>query len=83
MTKEQAQFLVTVTEQCGSQEIDLRDDYRGRYMFSRKTYGVVVNSLPVLLADCINYLRDDVYAPGIPDFDGFEKDNMGNDIILY
>lgn len=82
MTKEQAQFLVEVTEMCGNQDISLREGYSGRGMFGRETFGVVIESLPILLADVINYARDQKMDDA-PDFQGFSTDNMGRDIIIY
>ncbi len=83
MTKEQAKFLVKVTEECGNQDIDLREGYSGRGMFGRETCGVVINSLPILLADVINYARENKMDDA-PDFQGFSTDNMGRDsIIIY
>lgn len=85
MTKEQAEFLVKVTESCGNQDIDLRDNYSGRCMYGETTYGVVIDSLSILTADCINYLRneDAEDIDKVPDFEGFSMDNMGRSIILY
>lgn len=85
MTQTQAQFLVKVTEDCGNQEIDLRDSYSGRGMYDRTTHGVVVNSVNVLLADCINYLRQasDEVLEEVPNFQKFSQDNMGMNTILY
>ena len=85
MTQTQAQFLVKVTHDQGNQEIDLRDNYSGRSMFGRTTYGVVVNSVSTLMADCINFLRQasDEVLEEVPDFQEFSQDNMGMDTILY
>jgi hypothetical protein len=83
MTKEQAEFFETITAYCGNQDIDVRNNYSGRGMFGKSTYGVVVSDITILLADCLNYLRDNNYLAGIPDFQGFSMDNMGRDIILY
>ena len=89
MTKEQAKFIEIVTVSCGNQDIDVRDDYSGRGMYGAKTYGVVVNSLPILLADCINYMREmalvnnESVINNVPDFDEFRTDNMAMDTILY
>lgn len=82
MTKEQADFLVKVSESCGNQDIDLRNDYSGRSFYGRTTCGVVVNSLPVLLVDVINYMKDN-NVENVPDFDGLSIDSMARDIILY
>lgn len=88
MTKEQAQFLVKVTQDCGNQDVELREDYSGRYMFGKTTYGVVIDSVSVLLVDCLNYLRESYHPLNknpieIPDFEGFNQDNMGMGTILY
>jgi hypothetical protein len=85
MTKAQAEFLKEATEYCGNQEIDLRSDYSGRGMYGKETCGVVVDSLTVLLADCIAYIKevlnDNIDA--IPELDSFKTDNMGRSIIIY
>lgn len=87
MTKEQANFLVKVTEYAGNQEIDLRDDYSGRNMYGKTTYGVVVGSLSMLFADTIQFIKefgeDSEFIEEIPDFDDFKTDNMARDIIIY
>jgi hypothetical protein len=89
MTKEQAEFLVKVTEYAGNQEIDLREDYSGRNMYGKTTYGVVISSVPTLLADVILFLKETGLDGGIaileqvPDFNDFRTDNMARDVILY
>lgn len=85
MTKEQAEFLEKVSIECGNQECDIRDDYSGRSMYGKTTYGVVVSDITILLADCINYLRNEDAEDinKVPDFEEFRMDNMGRDIIIY
>ncbi len=86
MTKEQAKFLVDVTENAGNQDISLREGYSGRGMCGRETCAVVVNSLTLLLCDCINHLKnEDVESINlVPDFNNLRTDSMGREsIVIY
>lgn len=86
MTQKVAEFFKNVTESCGNQEIDVRDSYSGRGMFGRTTYGVVVSSVPTLLADTVQFLKEtlaDNPQFEIPDMEDFRTDNMANQTILY
>jgi hypothetical protein len=92
MTIEQAKFLKRVTEDCGNQECDIRETYSGRGMYGRETVGIVVDSLPQLLTDVLNYINDHLsegaasfeYTGTEPIyFDQFRTDNMGRSMILY
>lgn len=82
MTKEQAEFLIKVTEECGNQDITLCDDYSARYAYGEKTYGVIVESALILMVDIINYARE-IKMDDVPYFEGLDTDNMGKDVILY
>jgi hypothetical protein len=90
MTKEQADFFKRATDSCCNQEIDVRDDYSGRFMYGKSTYGIVVNSITQLMADSIAFVKDmgldeeKECLENIPDMDNFRTDNMGRDsIIIY
>ena len=60
MNKETAQFLVNVTEHCGNQEANLRENYSGRGMYGEKTCAIVVDSETQLITDLIQYMADNV-----------------------
>lgn len=92
MKIEQAKFLQRVTEDQGNQECDLREDYSGRCMYGATTAGIVVDSLPQLLTDVLNYMNDKVGESDIqmewnggdvPHFTGFRTDSMGRSMIIY
>jgi hypothetical protein len=92
MKIEQAKFLQRVTEDQGNQECDIRESYSGRGMYGRETVGIVVDSLPQLLTDVLNYvnsnIQDDPFmvewgGDEVPHFNQFSTDNMGRSMILY
>lgn len=88
MTKDEAQFLKQATEYFGNQEIDVRDDYSGRGMMGRTTYGIVVSSWSMLMSDVIAYIKEcgqdnPNFIKDIPDFNTFSVDSVARDIILY
>lgn len=60
MNKETAQFLVEVTDYYGNQEATIRENYSGRGMYGRETVAIVVDSFGQLLADVLNYIRDNI-----------------------
>ena len=63
MTKETAQFLINVTEHCGNQEANLRENYSGRCMYGRDTCAIVVDNQMQLMSDLIQYMADNVMGP--------------------
>lgn len=92
MTIEQAKFLQRVTLDQGNQECEIREDYSGRGMYGRVTVGIVIDSLPQLLTDVLNYVNANVQndefmvewsGGNVPNFIGFNTDNMGRSMILY
>jgi hypothetical protein len=92
MTIEQAKFLKRVTEDQGNQECDIRESYSGRGMYGRETVGIVVDSLPQLLTDVLNYVSSNIQddpimvewgGDEVPNFNRFSTDNMGRSTILY
>ena len=92
MTIEQANFLKRVTEDQGNQECDIRESYSGRGMYGRETVGIVVDSLPQLLTDVLNYVNSNIQddpimvewgGGDVPNFNRFSTDNMGRSMILY
>jgi hypothetical protein len=96
MNIEHARFLKRVCDDVGNQECDLREDYSGRGMYGRTTAGIVVDSVPLLLADVLQWVKESIGDTGdahvktmewnggeIPDFSDFRVDNMGRSTILY
>ena len=95
MTIEQAKLLERITNDQGNQECDVRENYSGRRgMYGKGTAGIVVDSLPQLLTDVLNYVSDNIvdgdpmveWGGGeFPRFDGFpfRMDNMGRSTIIY
>ena len=81
MTIEQAKFLERVTTYQGNQECEIREGYSGRGMYGSTTVGFVVDSLPQLLVDVLNYYNDGCGQSET--FEGFNTDNMGRSMILY
>lgn len=93
MNIEFAKFLKRVCEEVGNQECDLRENYSGRGMYGRETVGIVVDSVPMLLSDVLQWVNDNIsdYSDGVKSWDGGEIpdtsdlriDNMGRSTILY
>jgi hypothetical protein len=89
MTKQQANFLVAATQHCGNQEAELRENYSGRGMYGRETFGVVLCDVSALLGDCIQYVKEAGLDGNfgileyIPDIVSFRTDNMGMHTIIY
>lgn len=83
-----AQFIKTVCDNIGNQECDIRSAYLGRGM-SKPTIGVVVDSQTLLIADLIQYFRENINhnreydGAEIPDISDFRIDNMARSVILY
>jgi hypothetical protein len=97
MNIELAQFLKRVCEDIGNQECEIREDYSGRGMFGKQTAGIVVDSVPLLLTDVLQWVKESisserytndslmlVWGGGeIPDISDLRVDNMGRSTILY
>ena len=94
MTKELAEFLCKVTNECGNQEADLRETYSGRGMYGRETCAVVVDSQCQLISDLVQYMNDNVHGDEeagemiwnggeIPNADGLQWDLMGRGVVIY
>lgn len=81
MTKDLALFLLEAAEYCGN-DGKIRDDYSGRGMMGKTTYGIVVDSPVLLLADVLEYIRENRDV-NMPDIENFKTDNMGKQIIIY
>jgi hypothetical protein len=60
MNIELAKFLKRVCEDIGNQECEIREDYSGRGMFGKQTAGIVVDSVPMLLADMIQWVSGNI-----------------------
>lgn len=97
MNIELANFLKKAAEHCGN-EADIREEYSGRGMYGRSTAAVVVNSLPELMLNVIQYTREIVEnnqeledvavtlldaIPEVADLGRLRTDSMGHDTILY
>ena len=93
MTKETANFLVMVTEHCGNQEADLRENYSGRGMYGRETCAIVVDNQMQLVSDLIQFMGDNVVddnprglaweGGNIPDINSLRIDSMGRGVVIY
>ena len=87
MNIELAQFLKRVCDDVGNQECDLREDYSGRGMMGRQTAGIVVESVPTLLADVLQYFSEHTHrgysGMPLPEISDFRVDSMGRQTILY
>lgn len=98
MTKELAEFLKAANEHCGDeQNFEIREDYSGRGMMGHTTCGVVIDSLPMLLLNVIQYVRElklvpsrenphptiRDYIPDASEMGHLRTDNMAQQIILY
>jgi hypothetical protein len=85
-----AKWIKQAVENAG-EECDLREDYSGRGMMGRKTAGIVVSSLPLIIPILINEAYSNGSEDGdendqyqfLCDFPLLKQDNMGKDIILY
>ena len=83
MTKEHAEFLVNALEYDG-QEGELYEDYSGRGMMGKTTYGVVFSHESILFTAVMTYLKENPsLVSSIPDFEKIKTDNMGREIIWY
>lgn len=95
MTIELANFLMKAAKNAGH-DARLCNDYSGRGMCGETTVGIVVDSVPQLLADGIQYVSEQIcdfcddntslkeWTGGtIPDVTQFRTDNMGHQIIIY
>jgi hypothetical protein len=91
MKKAIAQAIVQLMEEQGH-EASLYEDYSGRSMFGRKTYGVVANNagtiIGAILSDALeenSILQEVSSLHNISpfDIDSIYIDNMGLDIIIY
>ncbi len=91
MTKELADFLVKATEHCGSQEIDIRNEYSGRGMYGRSTFAVVVDNESELLLNVIQYIKEkdettERFVETLPDVSNvgtLRTDGMGRKVVIY
>ena len=85
MTKQLAYFLSDISDG------EVYEDYSGRGMYGKTTYGVVVSSELKLLRNVLEYMAENGTEEGwfgeVFDSDFLNKDirvdNMGLDIILY
>ena len=88
MTQQEAQFLVECSDFSGN-DATLREDYSGRGMMGKTTFGVVVDHPLQLLNDVLQYVKDnfedskEYVGMEIPDFASFKFDSMGRQMIIY
>lgn len=98
MTKDFADFLVRVTEDAGNQEVELRENYSGRFMYGVETCAVVVENPLQLISDIVEYVRASIgtyehdTTPAqdhytwdggkVPEPDSLRIDNMGRNQVV-
>ena len=94
MNIELAKLLERICNETSNLDCSVRDEYSGRGMYGESTAGIVVDSVPMLLADVLQWVSDNittsvvndevVWLGGeIPDISNFRIDNMGRATILY
>ncbi len=93
MTEQQARFLVEITENQANQEIEIRDSYSGRGMYSKTTYAVVVQDVLTLFCDFATFVNENIEEQDqiglvwnggeVPCFNNLRMDNMGHKIVVY
>jgi hypothetical protein len=83
MTQKQAELLQNLNP-----DFDLHDDYSGRGMFGKSTYGIVVQSLSDFFNTIGDYIQD--YADETEEIillgeilSYLKWDNMGLEMIVY
>jgi len=96
MTKELASFLRNAAEHCDV-DVEIRDDYSGRGMYGQETHAIVTDSIPELMINTIQYIKESleskshaeqinfmVKIPDVSDIRRLRTDNMGRDsIVIY
>lgn len=99
MNIELARLLKNICEDVGNQECEIREEYSGRGMMGRTTAGIVIDSVPLLVADILQWVSGNIgrredenqkgcgfhewLGPEIPDMTDLRVDNMGRQTILY
>jgi hypothetical protein len=96
MTIEFAKFLADATNHCGSQDVDVRENYSGRAMYGSETAAVVVDNVSLLLPDVVQYIKETAEAmtdsdaktfiEGLPDcseMGQLRTDSMGRGVVIY
>lgn len=94
---ELARLFESATDHVG-REIRVEEGYSGRGMFGQETVAVVVDSVPQLLMDTVQYIKDrlasadgdlseiDAFVDELPDtseMGALRTDNMGYRTIVY
>lgn len=83
MTKEHAEFFQKALDYCG-EECEIKEDYSGRGMFGKTTYGIVFAGPTILMESVLTYIKEtEVEYEDIPDLASLRSDNMGMSIIWY
>ena len=83
MTKEHCQFFKQALEYCG-EEANVREDYSGRGMFGRTTFGIVFSGTTILMECVLTYIKEtEADLSELPDLPSIRQDNMGRDTIWY
>lgn len=86
MEKRVAEFLVELLED-GGKEASLYEGYSGRGMYGKETTGVVLGSFSDLVEAMwagAPRLAEAIERGDLPEYiDGFAKDSMGYDTIIY
>jgi hypothetical protein len=60
MNIELARLLKNICEDVGNQECEIREDYSGRGMYGKTTAGIVIDSVPLLVADILQWVSGNI-----------------------
>jgi hypothetical protein len=87
MNAETAEFLRLAADYCGNQEVSVME-YSGRGMGGSTTTALSLESLPMLLADVLQFVKEQSqenahFAQKIPDATDFRTDKLGRGLVLY
>ncbi len=78
-----AKFLKKVAENyLPEQDIFIESEYSGRGMNGQTTFAVICPNVTQLLCACINYANENE-TEELPKLQGFQKDQMGYDEVMY
>ncbi len=84
MTKQQAEFI---KEACDHRmEVEIRENYSGRSMYSKTTHAVIVPSVAEMFCAVVNWMKSVPEGMDeIPDFNGtLRTDQMGrSSVVVY
>lgn len=84
MEKPVANFLKKVAEDyLPDEDIFIEPEYSGRGMNGQTTFAVICPNVTQLLCACINYANANQTEAELPKLQGFQKDTMGYDEVMY